>query len=178
VAAETHRISTTEELHDSQRRNKGRSLKLIFSILALNLAVSRVAHADEKDAEVRATIQTFYKNFNEGFTAPAGYATEDWNHINPNGRRNQGREATLQSVREVHQTFLKGAKETIESMDVRFAADGVAVGTVIRVSSPFLSPDGMKHDVQSGIRTFVIVNRGDRWSIMHDHNTTVVPSSR
>ena len=152
-------------------------MKLILSILALNIAASGVAHAD-KDAEVRATIQTFYKNFNEGFTAPADYATEDWNHINPNGGRNQGREATLRRVREVHQTFLKGAKETIESMDVRFAADGVAVGTVISVSSPFVSPDGTKHDVQRGIRTFVIVKRGDRWLIMQDQNTTIVPPSR
>jgi ketosteroid isomerase-like protein len=136
-------------------------LKPIFSILALILAATGVAHADDKDAEVRTTIQTFYKNFNEGFTSPADYATEDWNHINPNGGRTQGREATLKRVREVHQTFLKGAKESIESMDVRFAADGVAVGTVISVSSPFVSPDGTKHDEQHSIRTFIIVKRGD-----------------
>jgi hypothetical protein len=116
----------TAELDDNQKRNRGGRLKPIFSILALSLAASWVAYADNKDAEVRATIQTFYKNFNEGFTGPADYATEDWNHINPNGGRNQGREATLKRLREVHQTFLKGAKESIESMDVRFAADGVA----------------------------------------------------
>jgi hypothetical protein len=80
-------------------------VKLIFSILALNLAASGVAHADEKDAEVRATIQTFYKNFNEGFTAPADYASEDWNHINPNGGRNQGREPTLRRLREYIKHF-------------------------------------------------------------------------
>ena len=128
-------------------------MKLIFSILALNLAVVSVVHADDKDTQVRATIQTFYKNFNEGFTGPADYATEDWNHINPNGGRTQGREATLKRLREVHQTFLKGAKESIESMDVRFAADTVAVGTAISVSRPFVSPDGTKHDLQRGIRT-------------------------
>jgi uncharacterized protein (TIGR02246 family) len=150
-------------------------LKLILSILALVLAASAVAHADDKDAEVRATVQAFYKNFNEGFTAPADYATEDWNHINPNGGRNQGREATLKRVREVHQTFLKGAKETIESVDIRFAADTVAVATVISVSSAFVAPDGTKHDVQRGIRTFVIVKRGARWLIMQDHNTTIGP---
>jgi uncharacterized protein (TIGR02246 family) len=144
----------------------------------LNLAALSVAHADDKDTQVRATIQTFYKNFNEGFTAPADYATEDWNHINPNGGRNQGREATLTRVREVHQTFLKGAKESIESMDVRFAADDVAVGTVISVSAPFVSPDGTNHDVQRGIRTFVIVKRGGRWLIMQDRKTTIVPPPR
>jgi uncharacterized protein (TIGR02246 family) len=153
-------------------------VKLVLSILAMSLAALSVAHADEKAAEVRATIQTFYKNFNEGFTAPADYATEDWNHINPNGGRNQGREATLARVREVHRTFLKGAKESVESIDVRFAADDVAVGTVISVSSPFVSPDGTKHDVQRGIRTFVVVKRGGHWLIMQDHNTTIVPPPR
>ena len=150
----------------------------IFSILASSLAALAVAQAGDNDAEVRATIQTFYKNFNEGFTGPADYATEDWNHINPNGGRTQGRDATLKRVREVHQTFLKGAKERIESMDVRFAADGVTVGTVISVATPFVSPDGTKHDAQHGIRTFVIVKRGDRWLIMQDHNTTVVAPPR
>ena len=154
-------------------------MKLTFSVVALVLVASGVPHAeDNTDAAVRATIQTFFKNFNEGFTAPADYATEDWNHINPNGGRNQGREATLRRVRDVHQTFLKGATETVESLDVRFAADSVAVGTVISVSSPFVSSDGTKHDVQRGIRTFVIVKRGGRWLIMQDHNTTVVPSPR
>jgi hypothetical protein len=90
-------------------------------------------------------MRAFYKNFNEGFTRTADYATEDWNHIDPNGGRNRGREATLKRVREVHQTFLKGAKESIESMDVRFAADGVAVETIVSVSSPCVSPDGTKH---------------------------------
>jgi uncharacterized protein (TIGR02246 family) len=159
-------------------RKQGDTLKLILSFVAFNLVASGIAHADDKEAEVRATIQTFYKNFNEGFTGPADYAAQDWNHINPNGGRNQGREATLRRVREVHQTFLKGAKETVESMDVRFAADSVAVGTVISVSSPFVAPDGTKHNVKRGIRTFVIVKRGGRWLIMQDHNTTIVPSPR
>ena len=150
-------------------------MKLVLSIFAMILTASSIAHADEKDAQVRATIQTFYKNFNEGFTAPGDYGTEDWNHINPNGGRNQGREATLARVREVHRTFLKGAKESVESIDVRFAADDVAVGTVVSVSSPFVAPDGTKHNSQRGIRTFVVVKRGGRWLIMQDHNTTIVP---
>ena len=153
-------------------------MKIFLSVVTMSLVGLSVAHADEKDAQVRATIQTFYKNFNEGFTAPADYATEDWNHINPSGGRNQGREATLARVREVHRTFLKGAKESVESIDVRFATDDVAVGTVISVSSPFTSPDGTKHDVQRGIRTFVLVKRGGRWLIMQDHNTTIVPAPR
>ena len=130
------------------------------------------------DGEVRAAIQKFYDSFNEGFPGPADYATEDWNHINPNGGRTQGRAATLTRVREVHRTFLKGAKETIESMDVRFATGDVAVATVVNVSSPFTSPEGTTHPLQRGIRTFVVVKRSGHWLIMQDHNTTVVANPR
>ena len=153
-------------------------MKLIFSLLALTMMASAVAHADDRDAQVRATIQAFYNGFNEGFSGPADYATEDWNHINPYGGRTQSREETLRMVREVHQTFLKGVKETIEAMDVRFATNDVAVGTVTSVLTPFVSPDGIKHEAQRSIRTFVVVKRGDRWLIMQDHNTTVVASPR
>jgi uncharacterized protein (TIGR02246 family) len=112
--------------------------------------------------------------FDDGFVAPADYATEDWNHINPYGGHDRGREATLKTVRGVHQTFLKGTTDTIENMDIRFAAEDVAVGTVTSVMSPFTSPDRVKHGVERHIRTFVIVKRGGRWLIMQDHNTTVV----
>ena len=154
-------------------------MKLIFSVLAVSLILGS-AFADNEEAAVRATIETFYDNFNEGFTRPADYATEDWSHINPTGGRIQGREAVLKRLRDIHQSFLKGAKETIESMDVRFASEEVAVGTVIAISSPFVAPDWTRHDVQHGIRTCVVVKRGDRWLIMQDHSTTVTaaPDSR
>lgn len=150
-------------------------MKQILPILVFFFAATAIAATTDKEADVRATVQAFYKNFNEGFTAPGDYATEDWNHINPSGGRNQGRDATLKRVREVHQTFLKGAKENIESMDVRFASEDVAVATVVSFSSAFMAPDGTKHEVQRGIRTFVVVKRGERWLIMQDHNTTIVP---
>jgi hypothetical protein len=51
------------------------------------------------------------------------------------------------------------------------------VGTVTSVMSPFTSPDGVKHGIERHIRTFVVVNRGGRWLIMQDHNTTVVEAS-
>jgi uncharacterized protein (TIGR02246 family) len=131
------------------------------------------AAARTRADSVRATVQRFFDAFNDGFVGPADYATQDWNHIAPTGGRTQGREASLNRVREVHQTFLKGAWESIESMDVRFASVDVAIATVTSVSSPFTSSDGTSHQSQRGIRTFVVVNRAGRWLIEQDHNTTV-----
>jgi uncharacterized protein (TIGR02246 family) len=136
-------------------------------ILGLFLMLPCAALSD-REAGVRTAIQSFYKAFDDGFVARPDYATEDWNHINPYGDRDRGREATLKTVREVHQTFLKGTTDAIENMDIRFADQNVAVGTVTSTMSPFTSPDGVKHGAGRYIRTFVVVNRGGRWLIMQD----------
>lgn len=136
------------------------------------------ALSPDREATVQTAIQAFYKAFDDGFTKPADYATEDWNHINPNGGRDRGREATLKTVRAVHQSFLKGTTDTIEHMDIRFATGDVAIGTVTSFMSAFTSPDGVKHGFERHIRTFVVVRRGNRWLVMQDHNTTVVEPLR
>ncbi len=133
---------------------------------------------DDREAGVRAAIEEFHRDFDAGFTGPADYATDDWNHISPYGGRDNGKEATLGDVRAVHKTFLKGTTDTIQSFDVRFAAEDVAVATVVSLMSPFTSPYGVKHDAERHIRTFVVVKRGSRWRIMQDHNTTIVALPR
>jgi uncharacterized protein (TIGR02246 family) len=145
-------------------------------LVGLFLVLPPSSQGEDAEAAVRIPIQAFNKAFNEGFVRPADYATEDWNHINPLGGRDRGREATLKTVRAVHQTFLKGATETIEDIDVRFASEDVAVATVTSTSNPFTSPDGVKRGVARNIRTFVVVKRGGRWLIMQDQNTTIAES--
>lgn len=143
---------------------------IVITLISLAPAPLRAA---DKEAEVRSTIEAFYKAFNDGFTKPADYAAEDWNHIDPLGGRHRGREAVLKAVREVHQSFLKGATDTIESMDIRFATPDVAVGTVVSLGSAVTTPDGVKHGPGRAIRTFVVVRRDGRWLIMQDHNTFI-----
>jgi uncharacterized protein (TIGR02246 family) len=147
-------------------------------LIGLIFVMPLVALGDDRQAAVRTTIQAFYKAFDDGFIGPADYATEDWNHINPYGGRDRGREATLKTVRSVHQSFLKGTTDTIEKMDIRFATGDVAIGTVTSFMSPFTSPDGVKHGLERHIRTFVVVKRENRWLIMQDHNTTVIEPPR
>jgi len=150
---------------------------IIIVVVGLFLIVTRGTLSGDRELAVRTAITAFYKAFDDGFVGPADFATEDWNHINPYGVRDQSREATLKTVRGVHQTFLKGTTDTIENMDIRFAAEDVAVGTVTSLMSPFTAPDGVKHGTERHIRTFVVVKRGSRWLIMQDHNTTVVEAS-
>lgn len=148
----------------------------VLSAALLLASCGSTKRPEEKNlAEVRAAVGEFYKSFDEGFTRPADYATEDWYHINPYGGVDKGRDATLNTVRGVHSTFLKGVTDKVKDIDVRFATDDVAVATVISETSPFTSPDGVNHGVESHLRTFVLVKRAGRWLIMQDQNTTIMP---
>ena len=128
--------------------------------------------ADE-ETQVLQAVQAFYAAFDAGFVGACDFATEDWNHINPNGGWARGRESVLKEVREVHTTFLKDVSDTIEEMTVRFASRSAAVATVTSVMSPFVSPNGVKHGHERHIRTFVVVKRDGKWLVMQDQNTAI-----
>ena len=157
-------------------RTNAHSFTASLIVITLISVVPAPVRGNDGEAEVRSTIEAFYKAFDDGFTQPADYAAEDWNHINPLGGRTRSREETLKEVREVNQSFLKGAIETIESMDIRFATPDVAVGTVVSLGSAFTTPDGVKHGPARSIRTFVVVRRDGRWQIMQDQNTFIQDS--
>lgn len=145
-------------------------------LVALLFGLPSLPQNENQEAAVQIAIRAFYKAFNDGFVGPADYATEDWNHINPAGGRTRSRVDTLKEVREVHQSFLKGAIETIENVDVRFATPDVAVGTVVSLGGGVTTPDGVKHGPGRSIRTFVLVRRDGRWQIMQDQNTFIQSS--
>jgi uncharacterized protein (TIGR02246 family) len=149
---------------------------IIMALAGLAIASPISAQAPSSEAPVRQAVQAFYAAFNShGFDRAAEFTTDDWNHINPLGGRARGRAAVLKELKEVHSTFLKGVSDTIEQMDVRFATADVAVATVTSRVSTFTTPDGVKHQNEQQIRTFVVVKRGARWLIIQDHNTIVTP---
>jgi uncharacterized protein (TIGR02246 family) len=123
---------------------------------------------------VRKAVDAFYAAFNLVFEGANDFATEVCNHINPYGGSPRGRKNVLNEVRQVHATVLKGVSDNVEGMSVRFATRDVAVVTVTSVMSTFVTPDGVKHENERHIRTFVVVKRGSRWLVMQDQNTTIV----
>lgn len=152
---------------------KNMTVSLVVVIL-LSLSSLAVAQTSSKEKQVRQAVQSFYDAFNaHGFGRASEYTTEDWNHINPFGGRTRGRDAVLKELNEVHSTFLKGVSDTIDDLDIRFAASNAAVVTVTSRMSTFTTPDGVMHENERHIRTFVVVKRKGRWLIMQDQNTTV-----
>jgi uncharacterized protein (TIGR02246 family) len=132
-----------------------------------------------KDKEaVKKTVIAFQKDFNDGsFRNAAAYSTSDWEHINPGGGIDKGRDSVLKTVRAVHQTFLKGVTMQIESMDIRFITSDVAIADVIHKVDNYATPDGVKHENERHIKTYVIVKKKGKWLLAQDHNTVIQGSN-
>jgi uncharacterized protein (TIGR02246 family) len=149
---------------------------LLLAVMSLVIVVAALAQEPSEEKQVREVVQSFYASFNShAWTHAVDYTTEDWNHINPLGGWTRGREAVLKELEEVHSTFLKGVSDTVEDMVVKFATPDVAAVTVISRMSTFTEPDGVKHEKEAHIRTFIVVKQSGHWLIMQDQNTTVDP---
>ena len=145
---------------------------LLAVVTSLYLAGGALAQTPGGEEQARRAVQSFYDAFNShNFGRVPEFTTEDWTHINPLGGWTRGREAVLEELEGVHSTFLKGVTDTVEEMSVRFATPDVAVVTVPSRVSTYTTPDGVRHENERQIRTFVVVKRGGKWLIMQDQNT-------
>jgi uncharacterized protein (TIGR02246 family) len=149
---------------------------VLLACVVLVVASALFAQQQADEQRVRTVVQSFYAAFNShGWKNAENFATEDWNHINPLGGWTRGRAAVLKELEEVHSSFLKGVSDTIENMAVTFASPDVAVVTVTSRMSTYTTPDGVPHENERHIRTFIVVKRVSRWLIMQDQNTAVAP---
>lgn len=126
----------------------------------------------QAEVDVRKSVEAFYDAYNaHEFEKLAEFTTEDWTHITPSGMVRRGRSEVLAALKQVHSTFLKGVTDTPEEISVRFATADVAIVTVRSRTTTFTTPDGVTHENEGRIRTFVIVKRANWWLIMQDQNT-------
>jgi uncharacterized protein (TIGR02246 family) len=139
--------------------------------------ISKGQSSQDKET-IKKVVIAFQDDFNEGsFKNADAYSTSDWRHINPGGGIDKGRDSVLISVRAVHQTFLKGVTMEIESMDIRFLTTEVAIADVIHKVGNFTTPDGVKHENERHIKTYVIVKKKGKWLLAQDHNTIIQGSN-
>ncbi|HEV8504081.1 MAG TPA: SgcJ/EcaC family oxidoreductase [Chitinophagaceae bacterium] len=131
----------------------------------------------DKEA-VKNVVIAFQDDFNEGgFKNAAAYSTDDWEHINPLGGIDKGRDSVLKTVRAVHQTILKGVTMRMETMDIRFLTPDVAIADVIHKVGNYTTPDGAKHENEAHIKTYVVVKKKGKWLLAQDHNTVIQGSN-
>ncbi|MDN3657214.1 SgcJ/EcaC family oxidoreductase [Ferruginibacter paludis] len=144
-------------------------------LLTFILSHSAIGQNSRNEQLVKDVVLAFQEDFNEGgFKKAVFYTTKDWEHINPGGGITKGREAVLKEVRAVHQTFLKGVSLTIESMTIRFLTPTVAIADVVHKSSDYELPQGVKHQNERQMKTYVIVKRQNKWLLTLDQNTVII----
>ena len=146
---------------------------LLLTTMSFLSFLSKGQSSQDKEA-VKKVVITFQEDFNDGsFKNAATYSTTDWEHINPGGGIDKGRDSVLKTVRAVHQTFLKGVTMRIESMDIRFITPDVAIADVIHKVDNYTTPDGVKHENERHIKTYVVVKKKGKWLLAQDHNTVI-----
>ncbi len=150
----------------------------LFLMTASFISFISIGQSSQDKELVKKVIIAFQEGFNNGgFKNAAAYTTNDWEHINPLGGIDKGRDQVLKVVRSVHQTFLKGVSMTIEGMTIRFITPNVAIADVIHKITNYTTPDGMKHENERHIKTYVVVKQKGKWLLTHDHNTIVQGSN-
>jgi uncharacterized protein (TIGR02246 family) len=146
---------------------------LLLTLVSLVSFICKGQSSHDKQA-VKNVVIAFQEGFNNGnLKNAASYTTTDWEHINPLGGIIKGRDSVLKNIREVHQTFLKGVTMRMESMDIRFLTPEVAIADVIHQVDSYITPDGVKHNNERHIKTYVIVKKQGKWLLAQDHNTII-----
>jgi uncharacterized protein (TIGR02246 family) len=152
-------------------------MKHIHIFVLASLLGSCGTQPTQNDEEaVKQIVLDFQQDFSDGtFKKAESYATNDWEHINPLGGSDRGRDAVLQSVRGVHQTFLKDVSMTTDSMKVRFIKPDVALVTAYHSVGNYITPDSVKHLNERHIKSYVLVKQDNKWLMALDHNTIIQP---
>jgi uncharacterized protein (TIGR02246 family) len=147
-------------------------LLVTLLVLILYACSNKVTQADEESA--KKVVLDFVDDFNDGsFKNADNYTTIDWDHINPGGGIDIGRESTLKTVRAVHQSFLKDVSMTTDSMKVRFVSPEVALVTGYHSIDTYVTPDSVRHENERQIKSYVIVKQNGKWLLTLDHNTSI-----
>jgi len=147
-------------------------LWLFLTTLPLLSLFCNGQHTQDREA-VKKVIIAFQKDYNAGFESAALYTTLDWEHINPEGGMSKGRDSVLMDVRHVHKSFLKGVVMQIETMEINFPLNDVAVANVVHKVSTYTTPDGFKHENERQLKTYVVVRKKGEWLLYQDHATYI-----
>ena len=69
--------------------------------------------------------------------------------------------------------MLKGVSITIDNVTVHFVTPDVALVDAVHTSDSYVTPeDGVKHENERQIKTYLIVKRNGKWLLVLDQNTS------
>jgi uncharacterized protein (TIGR02246 family) len=124
---------------------------------------------------VKNVVLAYQDDYNDGgFKNVETYTTKDWEHINPIGGITIGRDEVMKELRPLCQTILKGVTLTVESIAIEFLSPTVAIAKVVHKCSDYEFPQGVKHQNERHMKTYIIIKRESKWLLTLDQNTIIV----
>ena len=147
-------------------------LFIFFTAILSNTSFGQSAKDEQL---VKNVVLAYQDDYNDGaFKNAASYSTQDWEHINPIGGITRGRDEVLKELRPLTQTILKGVTLQVESITVRFLSPTVAIANVVHKCSDYEFPQGVKHQNERHMKTYIIVKKQNKWLLTLDQNTIIV----
>jgi len=124
---------------------------------------------------VKNVVLAYQDDYNDGgFKNVETYTTKDWEHINPIGGITKGRDEVMKELRPLCQTILKGVTLKVESIKIKFLSPTVAIANVVHKCSDYEFPQGVKHQNERHMKTYIMVKRQSKWLLTLDQNTIIV----
>ena len=147
----------------------------IVTLLASFRPNSSFAQRSQDEQLVKNVVLAYQDDYNDGgFKNVETYTTKDWEHINPIGGITKGRDEVMKELRPLCQTILKGVTLTVESITIKFLSPTVAIANVVHKCSDYEFPQGVKHQNERHMKTYIIVKEQSKWLLTLDQNTIIV----
>ena len=154
----------------------------LSAIIAVTIAIlvsfkpnTSFGQKSQDEQLVKNVVLAYQDDYNDGgFKNVESYTTIDWEHINPIGGITKGRDEVMKELRPLCQTILKGVSLSVESITIRFLSPTVAIANVVHKCSDYEFPQGVRHQNERHMKTYIIVKKQNKWLLTLDQNTIIV----
>ena len=148
---------------------------IIATLLSWFKPNTSLGQNSQNEQLVKNVVLAYQDDYNDGgFKNVETYTTKDWEHINPIGGITIGRDEVMKELRPLCQTILKGVTLTVESIAIEFLSPTVAIAKVVHKCSDYEFPQGVKHQNERHMKTYIIIKRESKWLLTLDQNTIIV----
>jgi hypothetical protein len=129
---------------------------------------------DARRQGARAAADAFYAAFERhSFENASDFASEEWDVIDSSGLWTVGREAVVAVLEEQHASYLATVDNAVEGAIFLFADDTIATVTITSRLSNYTTPDGVDHENEQQISTFVVTEQDNHWYSVRTQQTVV-----
>jgi uncharacterized protein (TIGR02246 family) len=133
----------------------------------------------EAESEVLKVIAEFAATWNRhDMDAMHDLCTDDAEWINIVGMHWRGKAAVYKGHDALHKTTFADTEMTIEDVKARAIAPGVVCAVAGMTFGAHVDPTGREEVGMETMGTYLLLDTGDSWKIVHFHNTVIDQAAR